>query len=287
MPSVKADDFLETRELSDPFGSETVRVRTELFEQLRRGPLSNVADLVAAGALTHLVYRELEAYGTGGGQRLQDEELELALKAWRRTLQRIGIDAPDLPFRNFATFYAYWKRNDLSGSWQARRDSLAGFFDPLYPIFDAMEECELESQLTNAVSPRGRLDWPIVDAELDQLRRRFAAASTFQDYSAVGTACVRVLEALGEVVYDPAKHLRDGEQVPPRDKTNLRLGRYVEVAIPGPDNADLRKLINAASALAHQVKHRRTPDREAAGIAADSVLLLANILRRLKGSPKY
>jgi hypothetical protein len=286
MRFVRADDFLDISESTDPLGVPTVHVRTDLFEQLRRGPVADTPDLTAAAALTDLVHRELEAFGTGGGQRLQDEELELALKAWRQVLKRLGIDAPDLPFRNFATFYGYWKHNDLSGSWQARRDCLATFFNPLYPKFDAMEERELESQLANAVSPRGRLDWPTVDAELDQLRRRFASASTPQDYSAVGTACVRVLEALGEVVYDPAKHLRTGEQVPARDKTNMRIGRYVEDALPGADNAEIRKLANAASALAHQVKHRRTPDRVAAGIAADTVILLANILRRLSSGGK-
>jgi hypothetical protein len=33
--------------------------------------------------------------------------------------------------------------------------------------------------------------------------------------------------------------------------------------------------------LAHQVKHRPTPTRREAGIAADAVILLSNMLRRL------
>lgn len=43
----------------------------------------------------------------------------------------------------------------------------------------------------------------------------------------------------------------------------------------------MRKLARAAIELAEAVKHGRTPDRTKAGVAADAVILLANVLRRL------
>jgi hypothetical protein len=46
----------------------------------------------------------------------------------------------------------------------------------------------------------------------------------------------------------------------------------------------LRRLVNAAIELAHKVKHHPTPTRQQAGIAADTVIMLANILRRLQES---
>lgn len=70
---------------------------------------------------------------------------------------------------------------------------------------------------------------------------------------------------------------------PPKDKTKLRIGRYIEDALPGPLNADVRGLAVRAIELAHHVYH--SPDgstRREAGIAADSVILLANLLRRLE-----
>ena len=79
--------------------------------------------------------------------------------------------------------------------------------------------------------------------------------------------------------HQPAAHLREGEEVPPRDKTKQRIGRFVETALP--DDAELRRLVNAAIELAQKVKHNATPTRRQAGIAADSVIMLANILRRL------
>jgi hypothetical protein len=43
------------------------------------------------------------------------------------------------------------------------------------------------------------------DNEIKELRRRFSTASTPQDYRAVGSHCVGVLEALSRTVYDPTK----------------------------------------------------------------------------------
>jgi hypothetical protein len=43
----------------------------------------------------------------------------------------------------------------------------------------------------------------------------------------------------------------------------------------------VRRVVNAVIELAQKVKHNPTPTRQQAGIAADSVIMLANILRRL------
>jgi len=51
--------------------------------------------------------------------------------------------------------------------------------------------------------------------------------------------------------------------------------------VPGPDNAAIRKLANDTIEMAQHVKHSATPTRREAGVAADAVIQLANILRRL------
>jgi len=63
---------------------------------------------------------------------------------------------------------------------------------------------------------------------------------------AIGGHCVGVLEAVSRTVYDPAKHLYEGETAPAPDKTKQRLGRYVEVALPGATNVELRGLVTKA-----------------------------------------
>jgi hypothetical protein len=73
----------------------------------------------------------------------------------------------------------------------------------------------------------------------------------------------------------------DGEDEPPVAKTKIRIDRYIEDTVKGPENAELRKLAKSAIEFAQRVKHSPTSTRRDAGVAADTVILLANILRRL------
>lgn len=145
----------------------------------------------------------------------------------------------------------------------------------------AAQDQALESTLAEAVSPHERLGWPQVDTEIGELRRHFRTARTPQDYRAVGNDCAHLMEALSRKVYDHAKHTPGGEPEPPVTSTKLRLTRYVEARLPGPDNAEMRKFARAAIELAQVVKHSRTPTRMEAGILADAVILLSYMLRRL------
>ncbi len=83
-------------------------------------------------------------------------------------------------------------------------------------------------------------------------------------------------------MYDPSRHLREGETIPPVDKSRQRIGRYVEDALPGKASEELRGLASKTIEVAHHVKHASTPTRRDAGIAADAVIPLANMLRRLE-----
>ena len=204
-----------------------------------------------------------------------------ALLALRATVRRLGVNDFEVPFRDFTSFRTWWVANDAYGSWQARRDLLAGIFDSLHDRLADMEQEALTSSLVDPISPHHRTGWPIVDTEISELRRHFLAARTPQDYRNVGNDCVVVTEVLSATVYDAAVHLRDGEEVPPVAKTKQRIGRFIEDAAAGPDNATLRRLATAAIDYAQHVKHSGAPTRRDAGIAADAVIQLANILRRL------
>jgi hypothetical protein len=282
---MRPDDFFTTsfagKNLAalETWGQTTV-FDHEFADKIRQRALPDVDDLDAAMALVQLVHDDLEHYGTGGGQRLTDEELGVALRTLRAVLKRLSINF-EVPFRSFNTFRSYWIKHDMSNSWQARRDYLDGVFDPLHQQLVRLEEQRFESELVTAVSPRARTGWLAVDNEVDELRRRFRSSTTPQDYRAIGVHCVGILEALSRTVYDPARHLREGETPPPPDKTKQRIGRYVEDALPGAGNDELRALLNRSIEFSQHVKHRSTPTRRDAGIAADAVIMLANILRRL------
>jgi hypothetical protein len=258
----------------------TVKLRTDLLDQCRAGPVAGHDDLSCAIVLTRLVRAELEAFGTGGGERLEDTEVALAQRTLRAVLQRLAIDLA-LPWRDFGGFRSYWLKNNASGSYQARRDLIEQFFGPVQDALDEREDVEIRAVLAEAVSPRPGTGWPKVDDEIAGLKHRFRTASAPQDYRDVGNRCVAVLEALSRTVYDRSRHLREGETEPPPDKTKQRLGRYVECSLTGEDNEAIRAVANKVIELAHSVKHSTTPTRREAGIAADAVILLANILRRV------
>jgi hypothetical protein len=178
----------------------------------------------------------LEAFGTGGGEVMTENDMREALLALRAAAARTGIDEFDPPFRNFGTFKSYWIRQGAAGSggYQARRTLLADVFDPLHDDLADIETRALSSTLVEPVSPHARTGWPAVDTEISELRRHFRTARTPQDYRSVGNDCVTVMEALSKHAYDPAVHLRPGETEPSIASTKQRLDRVIEDAIPGP-----------------------------------------------------
>ncbi len=186
--------------------------------------------------LARLIHDEFEAFGTGGGEVMDDADMREALQALRALCQRLGVGAPDVPFRDFTTFRSYWIRTGASGAggWQARRDILSGIFDALHDQLADLESRSLTSSLAEAVSPRGRTGWTKVDAEVAELRRHFQTATTPQDYRNVGNDCVIVIEAISAAAYDAARHLRPDASEPPVAKTKDRLDRVVEVELAGP-----------------------------------------------------
>jgi len=277
---MRTSDFFDKTESPYSFG-DSRSFKTDLAEQLRRGPLPDHDDLEVAVPLARVVHDDLLKRGTGGGTELDDEQMRSATRALHAVVARLGIDGFKIPFRDHEGFYNYWIKEGAYGSWQGRRDLLAGIFDSLHDELGLMEDKALTSSLVQPISPHTRTGWAAVDGEISELRRHFLRATTPQDYRAVGLACVAVTEELSRQVYDSARNLRDGEREPPVANTKQRLERVVEDAAPGPDNAALRKLARSAIEYAQHVKHSTTPTRREAGIAADAVIQLANLLRRL------
>ncbi|KJL30225.1 hypothetical protein RS83_00975 [Microbacterium oxydans] len=155
------------------------------------------------------------------------------------------------------------------------------WFEPLQEQLEAREDSALAGELVAPVTPAQRMGWPSVDTEVQELRRHFHTARTVQDYRNIGNDCVAVLEALSATVYDAALHLREGEIEPAVAQTKQRLERYADVAFPGPGNEQMRALVKKTIEFAQAVKHNPNGTRVRAGIAADAVIQLANILRRI------
>ena len=256
-------------------------LRDDLLEEFRKSPSSFANDLDISLDLLNILSSELEKYGTDRTNELSDMQIELVIKTLRSVLRRLGMGF-ELPFRNFTTFRMYWISQGMAGlgGWQARRKLIEVLLNPVRSGLDVLEENRLTKPLTSPIS--GVITgWSDVDVELRELRRKYEASVTPQDYRALGTNCIGVLEAVGTMVYNPSMDLRDGETDLPYDRVKERLDRYVERELPGGENEEMRKSIKAVIALANRLKHRTLPNAMMAGLAADATILTASMLRRL------
>lgn len=275
------DFFVEVTAARDPWSDPVIGFNTAAVTQLAEGPIQGDDALETALSLTRVVQSEYQLYGTDGKQTLSNADSRLALSTLRVVLQRQGIEFKP-PWRDFPTFRAYWNDNDAWGNWQARREILEALFRPVRTKLEEAEEQGASAELVTSVSPRRETGWPDVDDHIEQLRLRFRTAKTSVDYKDVGNRCVGVLESLSAVVFEPAVHCPPDQEVPPVDRTDIRIGAYIDQRLGGKSNEELRGLVKKTSALSHKMKHSPRADRIATGIAADAVILLANILRRLR-----
>lgn len=281
---MRADDFF-TDEIDPVFGAAKRVLDTGLIDRVRRGPVDERADAEVARGLARLVHDDLERFGTQGGEQLTEQQMREALLSLRAVAARAGVssDVFDPPFRDYSTFRNHWTASGASGTggYRARREMLNAVFDPLHERLLQLEANTLASTVAEAISPHQLTGWPRVDEEIAELRRHFHAARTAQDYRNVGNDAIAVLEALSAAAYDPAVHLRPGESEPAVASTKIRLERVVEIGLAGSDHEALRKLMRASIEFAQRAKHNPATDRREAGITADAVILLANMLRRL------
>lgn len=279
--SVRSEDFFIDEIPQDPWGAQSNVLDEVLVSRVHAGPVPEAPDIELAVALARLVHEEYEERATSDRARLTEAGSRATLAALRSVLSRLGIQFTP-PFTDFTSFYRFWRREGMTGdgSWAKRRQYLAELFNPIHESLADLEAGAATNTLAAPATSHLRTGWTRVDEEIAELRRHFQSARSPQDYRNVGNDCVIIVERLSEVSYDPSKHLPQGQEVPPVSNTKVRLERVVEVELPGSGNAELRKLARAAIEHAQAVKHR-TPDRRHAGVAADSVILLANILRRI------
>lgn len=277
---MRENDFFKKAEVADVWTVQQDTLDTDLIERIHAGPVQTATDVEIAVPLARLVHDEYRNRGTENKPRISVHESRAVMAALRSVLKRLGVDFKP-PFSDFDGFYTYWKNNNGSNSWQARRQILADVFDPVHEQLADLEAGTVASTLAEPVSSHPRTGWTRVDEEITELRRHFQNARTEQDYRNVGNDCVIILERLSEAAYVRERHLFKGEDEPPVASTKNRLERVIEVDLAGSQNAALRKLVRAAIEQAQGVKHGATINRRFAGVAADSAILLANILRRI------
>ncbi|MER7576888.1 hypothetical protein [Streptomyces sp. NPDC126514] len=129
---------------------------TELVESLRFGPPAGHTDLDVAIALTRLLHHDFVSHGTDGKSRhLDDESVPIVIKAHRAVLERLALEPPSWPFRSFdgpRGFGTYWRDNNMSGSWKARRNCIEQLLGPTRDALEDLQELEYERRFTKGPS---------------------------------------------------------------------------------------------------------------------------------------
>lgn len=272
---VRLDDFW----IDDELSRSGQRFNIALVQSLRRGPTAQYSDLEAAIALARIALTEFMKAGTDASQQLTDGQAREAVRTLITLVDRLGVPF-DPPFRDFSGFKAYWGAHGGYGSWAVRRSMVNELFGSILEELERREDAGFRGELAEPLTP-GRTGWLAVDDEIAELRRHFHAASTQQDYRNVGNDVVAVLEALSDAAYVRDRHLYDGEIEPPVAQTKNRLARIIEVDAAAEGSEELIKVAKAAIEFAQAVKHNPAGSRVRAAIAANAVIHLVDIVRRL------
>lgn len=115
--------------------------KSDFVARLRQGPQEGVRDIDAAYGLTQLAHSELEAYGTDGRQRLDNEQISVLIRSLNAVLQRLGIVFV-APFQDFKSFKGYWISKGMADSWAKRRVYLSELFSPVLSRLSEIDAAE-------------------------------------------------------------------------------------------------------------------------------------------------
>jgi hypothetical protein len=185
-------------------------------------------------------------------------------------LRRRGIDDPNR-YRDLWRWYAYY--SSKMPTYRERRIYIGELYDPLR---DALERVGSD-EIGTGIDDDARTGWERVDDQMVQLRERFRAAATTEDYQGIGLRCREVFVSLGRACYDEAEH-------GPAENLVERLYAAIEAAAPGGANKELRRLLKAGIDYANKVQHDADGTRQHARIAAEVTAASVTVIRTLLAS---
>ncbi|WP_237235824.1 hypothetical protein [Rothia nasimurium] len=260
------------------------KLDTELLKRIKEGNYGDEAIESVANDLL-LEIKELFRYVAThifDDFPVQNWEINEAIRTLRILLDILRIDS-NIPWSDFDNYKVYH-------SYMLERDRLEKIEAEFQEVGDKLSDLESRRYREALAVPVPRIDgekfvvWESVDRELSLLHDLFYIAKNESDYSDVGNRCVRVLESLGDAVYDPIAHEREsGEKFEKigRGQTKNRFEWYIGYKMAGKDNEQIRKLTKSAVEYAQAVKHSRNPTEQEAGLAADVITLLVHIFKRM------
>ncbi len=260
-------------------------INTDLINRVLDKQFSYDQEIEVISFLLSILKDELTEYATSGHVSINNNEISFLIISIRRLLKRNNFSDLKLPFSNYREFYDNWRELGLtgSGSWSARSGYVSSLLKvSINEVKDRLDELIFNDLASPACELVPLENWDRIITEIEQLKSRYSTARTSQDFSAVGTACVRVIEGLSRVAYIHNIHGDQTREEPEISKTDIRIGQIISKGLAGSANEELRSLAKHSNAFAHKIKHSTTPNAFQAGIACDSVILLVSIINRIE-----
>jgi abortive infection Abi-like protein len=265
---MRSSDFLRSVMGDDWITVEVVE--EELIESVRKGTFEAGTDLDAAIGLLDFVQEELEAFGTSGGEHLNDQQSADAILALEAVCARLDVPLL-LPFRNYATFRAYWMREGASGSggYQKRRDMLESLFGPTRRRLRRLESLKhqpLQVHLDELAIMALR-DPAAIHEALGRIQR----VAPTDPALAIGTAKELVESTAKVVLIERGRPVNEKDDLPALvSQAQTALGLHPSTATIGPDGTDavkkiLGSMITATTGLA-ELRNRYGTGHGAAGV---------------------
>lgn len=279
-----SDSFLfESEWVEDNgFNYERFNLRQSVVLDLIKHPLEGVDEFELAATLVETIQVELIAYLRSSLQRISGQvEMQLLFRSVTSVCARLRVPFPSLGFMDFRSLNVYFRDNHPSADTQEKIHLVEALFAPVSAdIYAAAVKSDFVD-LMHPVTPHSGTGWRDIDREIEEMKTSFRVARTAQAHTGIGNTCVRIIQLLCDVTFDPDRHKADPAKRYNRSDTKDRLEAVIEIELPGPSNAALRKYCRSLVELSQDTKHATTPNRQQAGMSADGVIALANMLRRI------
>lgn len=185
-------------------------------------------------------------------------------------LGRKGI-SNTLPYGDLWEWYGRWKSGDMP-TYQSRREFVNRFIEPL-----------LNTIRTGHAEPFMPTGWQRVDRAVGELRDRLAAASTEEQFQAVGLLGREVLISVAQAVFVSERHPTEDGVPPSETDANRMLGAYFSAELQGGSNEEARNHARSALKLAVALQHRRTANFRDAAMCVEGTTAVVNLVAILSG----
>lgn len=176
-----------------------------------------------------------------------------------------------LPYGSLWDWYGRWSSGDLP-TYQSRRTFVSELVNPLIN--------RIRSGRTEDLQPTG---WQRVDRTVGEIRDRLAAATSEEQYQAVGLLCREALISLSQAVYVRDRHPPlDGTEPSATDGKRM-LEAFIAVELAGGVNEEARKHARSSLDLANALQHRRTATFRDAAMCVEATTTVVNVVAIVAG----